>query len=55
MVGNDTSEDIAALKTGMQVYIVTDTLVDTQHVDLTDIPHGTFEEMIAYVKAFLQN
>ena len=55
MVGNDTSEDIAALKTGMQVYIVTDTLVDTQHVDLTDIPHGTFEEMLTYVKEFLQN
>lgn len=53
MVGNDTEEDLAAQKTGMQVFIVTDCMIDTKHVDLSSVPHGTFSEMIAYVKDYL--
>ena len=53
MVGNDTNEDVAALQTGMQVYLVTDCLIDSNHVDYSAIPHGSFSEMVQYVKEFL--
>ncbi len=50
MVGNDTTEDLAAAKLGIPVFLLTDCLLDKAHVDVGEIPHGSFREL----KEFLQ-
>ncbi len=46
MIGNDASEDLAAEKCGMEVFLLTDDLIDTKGV-LTkrDIPHGSYDAL----------
>ncbi len=49
MVGNDTREDVAAAKAGLNVFVLTDCLIDSDSVDLSGYPHGGFEELNAYL------
>ncbi|MBR4725398.1 MAG: HAD family hydrolase [Lachnospiraceae bacterium] len=49
MVGNDAEEDVAALKTGMQVFLITDCLVNKKDVDISGIPHGNFDDLRAWL------
>lgn len=42
MVGNDVSDDMSAAKTGMQVFLLTDCLINTKNEDLSQYPHGDF-------------
>jgi len=49
MVGNDTSDDLPASRLGMDVFILTDCLINKDNVDLTDIPHGSFEDLQAFL------
>lgn len=51
MVGNDATEDLAAKKAGMQVFILTDCLINKENVDLSDIPHGDFEELMKFIES----
>lgn len=44
MVGNDATEDMAALETGMHTYLVTDCLINRQDLDLDHFEWGTFED-----------
>lgn len=45
MVGNDVKEDGVAKECGMEVFLLTDCLINTEHKDLTEIPHGSFEDL----------
>jgi FMN phosphatase YigB (HAD superfamily) len=49
MVGNDAVEDLCAEKLGMEVYLVTDTLYNPHHVDISMVNKGSFQNLIAYL------
>lgn len=51
MVGNNTVEDMAALKLGADGYLVTDHLLDTANFDLSEIKHGSMEEFAAWTQS----
>ncbi len=50
MIGNDVSEDMAAATLGMEVFLITDCLINKNNEDLGAYPHGSFADMTAYVK-----
>ena len=45
MVGNDASEDMAAETLGMQVFLLTDCLINREQKDISRWPHGGFAEL----------
>lgn len=49
MVGNDAQEDMAAAKTGMKVFLLTNCLIDRCRTDLSQYPNGSFRELLDYV------
>ena len=50
MVGNDVDEDMVAKKCGMEVFLVTDCLLNKHNLDINEFPHGTFDDLIEYLK-----
>ncbi len=50
MIGNDAVEDVAAMQCGMQVFLITDCLLNKTNADISAIPQGTFDDAIAFVK-----
>ena len=53
MVGNDVSEDMVAETLGMQVFLLTDCLIRKENQDITRYPHGSFPELMAYIRSIL--
>lgn len=53
MVGNDVSEDMVAAKTGMQVFLLTDCLINKENRDISEYPHGGFPELLRFVESLL--
>ena len=51
MVGNDVSEDMVAAKVGMQVFLLTDCLLNKKEEDFSGSPQGGFSELLEYLKA----
>lgn len=49
MVGNDVSDDMVAREIGMDVFLLTDCLINKENVDISIYPHGSFSELMAYV------
>ncbi len=49
MVGNDMTEDTAAAELGMQVFLITDCLINKQGEDVNAWPHGSFEDLVRFV------
>lgn len=49
MVGNDAEEDTAAGRLGMQVFLLTDCLINRHDTDIEQYPHGGFDELMAYI------
>ena len=49
MVGNDTGDDGPATRAGMDVFILTDCLINRKNEDLSVYPHGPMDRMIEYV------
>ncbi|MBQ9151393.1 MAG: hypothetical protein IJX72_04010 [Clostridia bacterium] len=50
MVGNDVAEDMmAAARVGLRGFLLTDCLINTPNADVNDYPHGSFEELEAYL------
>lgn len=49
MVGNDMTEDTAAAQLGMQVFLITDCLINKEGKDINTWPHGGFEDLIRFV------
>ncbi len=51
MVGNDVSEDMVAAKLGMQVFLLTDCLLNRDGTDISAFPQGSFPELLAFLNA----
>lgn len=49
MVGNDVSDDMSAAKVGMQVFLHTDCLINTKNEDISQYPHGGFDELDEFI------
>ncbi len=51
MVGNDVEEDMIARELGMEVFLLTDCMINKQNVDISAYTHGGFPELLAYLEA----
>ena len=51
MVGNDATEDMAAREVGMDVFLLTDCLINAKNRDLNAYPRGDFAALNAYTDA----
>ncbi len=51
MVGNDVGEDMIAKDTGMEVFLVTDCLINRVNKDISEYPNGGYNEL----RQFLTN
>ena len=49
MVGNDVGEDMIARQLGMQVFLLTDCLINKTGTDITAFPHGGFDKLQQYL------
>lgn len=50
MIGNDAREDLPAASLGMSVFLLTDCALHTEGVDLSATPHGSFLDLISFMK-----
>lgn len=51
MVGNDVKEDMAAAETGMQVFLLTDCLINKDNTDISRYPNGSFPELLDHIRS----
>lgn len=51
MVGNDVGEDMVAQKLGMKTFLLTDCLINKTAEDITQYPHGSFPELLHYIRS----
>ena len=51
MVGNDVTEDMIAQKLGMQVFLLTDCLINKVGADISQYPHGNFDDLKTFLAA----
>ena len=51
MVGNDVGEDMIAEALGMQVFLLTDCLINREEKDISAFPQGSFPELRAYIES----
>lgn len=49
MVGNDVGEDMIARELGMDVFLVEKHLINKNDIDITQYPHGNFDDLVAYI------
>lgn len=49
MVGNDVTEDMVAESLGMNVFLLTDCLINKEGKDITKYPRGSFSDLIAWI------
>lgn len=50
MVGNDVTEDMVAQEMGMQVFLLTDCMVNKDHKDISQYPHGSFDALREFLE-----
>lgn len=50
MVGNDVGEDMVARELGMQVFLLTDCLINKTGADISDYPHGGFDALAQFLE-----
>ncbi|MGN1051872.1 MAG: HAD family hydrolase [Candidatus Scatosoma sp.] len=50
MVGNDVSEDMAAEKIGMKVFLLTDCLINRDNRDVSVYPNGDFDVLLRFIE-----
>ena len=50
MVGNDVQEDMIARELGMQVFLLTDNLINRTGEDINQYPHGSFPELMTFIR-----
>ena len=51
MVGNDVGEDMIAGTLGMKTLLLTDCLINKTAEDITQYPHGSFPELLHYIRS----
>ena len=49
MVGNDVDEDMSAARLGMDVFLLTDCVINKSGADVGAYPHGGFDELLRYI------
>ncbi len=50
MVGNDVGEDMVAKELGINVFLLTDCIINKNEADISAFPHGGFEQLIQYLE-----
>lgn len=50
MVGNDVSEDMITEQLGMKVFLLTDSLINKQNIDISVYPNGDIDKLIKYIE-----
>ena len=50
MVGNDVDEDMIAERLSMQVFLLTDCMINRKNRDISVYPHGGVDELIQFIK-----
>lgn len=53
MVGNDVKEDMVARELGMDVFLITDYLINSENRDINDFPHGTWQDFEKYINEMI--
>ena len=51
MVGNDVTEDMVAKELGMEVFLLTDCIINKENKDISQYPHGSFPELMNYIRS----
>ena len=51
MVGNDVGEDMVAEQLGIKVFLLTDCLINKAGADIETYPHGSFPELLTFVRS----
>lgn len=51
MIGNDVLEDLVVAELGMEVFLVTDDLINTEDLDYSQIPQGNRHEMLDFLQS----
>lgn len=51
MIGNDVDEDMVAAQIGMKVFLVTDCVLNKHNKDISEYPHGNFDDALTYIKS----
>lgn len=51
MVGNDVGEDMVAGTLGMKLFLFTDCLINKAGEDIEKYPHGSFPELLRYIRS----
>lgn len=54
MVGNDVGEDMTARDIGMQVFLLTDCMINREARDISAFPHGDFKKLMEYIDSYGQ-
>lgn len=49
MVGNDVDDDMCAKESGMQVFLLTDCLINNSGADISQYPNGSFEDLLRFL------
>lgn len=50
MVGNDVSDDMAAKNAGLQVFLLTDCIINSKNEDISQYPQGTYDDLWEYIE-----
>lgn len=50
MVGNDVTEDMAAKSAGMEVFLLTDCLINREEKDIAQYRHGDFDRLLGFLR-----
>ena len=50
MVGNDVTEDMAAKSAGMEVFLLTDCLINREKKDIAQYRHGDFDRLLGFLR-----
>ena len=51
MVGNDVTEDMSAQALGMEVFLLTDCMINSEEKDISVYPSGGFPELLARIRS----
>ena len=50
MIGNDVTEDMVAKSLGMEVFLLTDCLINKENQDISQYPNGSFPQLLQWLK-----
>ena len=53
MVGNDVDDDMVARDLGMDVFLMTNCLINTNNADISSYPNGDFDALMSHIRARL--